>query len=174
MLRVTLFGLAAALSGRPLPAGAFGDFLPRKETWAMSDWWIEMTALNQAFYVLAAFFSLIFLWQFISALLGLAGESDVDVDTDIGADVDADLDVDVDADFDADADLDVDAIEIHSGSDAVESVAAFRVLSVRAILAFCTLFSWRWRCIWTRAKAAGRPSCWPPPGAWPAGAWWPC
>jgi hypothetical protein len=111
----------------------------------MIAWWSDLTGANQVFYVLAAFFSAIFVWQFISALLGMAGgEMDVEVDTDVDVDMDMDMDMDmdVDADVDFDADVDVDAIEAHSMADASESVAAFRYLSLRAILAFCTLFCW--------------------------------
>jgi len=95
----------------------------------MWDWWNDLSTLNQVFYGAAAFFSLIFAWQFIASLIGLAGG-----EMDIGDDVDADLD--------GDMDYDVDAVEGHSAVDAMESVQAFRILSVRAILAFFTLFSW--------------------------------
>ncbi len=37
----------------------------------MGEWWNALTTLNQVFYVLAGFFSLIFAWQLISALIGL-------------------------------------------------------------------------------------------------------
>lgn len=97
----------------------------------MIAWWSDLSGTNQAFYLLASFFSVIFLWQFVSSLLGLAGGD---------ADIDVDADVDVDADFDVD--VDIDAIDAHFAGDAVESVAAFHYLSIRAILAFCTLFSW--------------------------------
>jgi len=103
----------------------------------MIAWWSDLSGANQVFYVLAAFFSAIFLWQFISMLIGLAGgDTDVEMDTDVDVDVDADFDADLDAD------VDVDGIEGHSFEDASESVAAFRYLSLRAILAFCTLFCW--------------------------------
>ena len=94
----------------------------------MAEWWNGLTLLTQVFFCCAAFFSFIFLWQFIMSLIGLAGE--------------ADFDADVDADIDADAGMDIDDIEAASPEEAGESVLAFRVLSLRAILAFCTLFSW--------------------------------
>ncbi len=90
----------------------------------MSEWWSELESLTRGFYMAAGFFSLIFLWQFISSLIGLASE---------GVDVDVDMDIDV---------LDIDGVEGASIADAAESVAAFRVISIRAILAFCTLFCW--------------------------------
>jgi hypothetical protein len=99
----------------------------------MMDWWNDLSTLNQVFYGAAAFFSLIFAWQFIASLIGLSG-GDVDVE--------AGPDADVDADIDAGDGMDLDDVEAHSIEDAAESVAAFRILSVRAILAFFTLFSW--------------------------------
>jgi membrane protein implicated in regulation of membrane protease activity len=97
----------------------------------MMEWWKALSTINQVFYAVAAFFSVLFLWQFISSLIGLAG-----------SDVDADIDADVDADIDGDVDVDVDDIEAHSIEDAAESTMAFRIFSVRAILAFFTLFFW--------------------------------
>ena len=89
---------------------------------AIAEWWRELGGSNQAFYVAAGFFSLIFVWQFISALLGLS---------DGGADVDAGVDMDVDAD-----------IEAGSPDGAADTIAAFKVLSLRAVLAFLTMFFW--------------------------------
>jgi len=37
----------------------------------MLAWWSDLSGANQAFYVMASFFSAIFLWQFISALIDL-------------------------------------------------------------------------------------------------------
>jgi len=87
----------------------------------MIEWWTNLRSVNQVLYVLAAFFSLIFIWQFISSLIGLAGgEADVDVD----------------------ADVDAGDIEAHSLEDASDTVAAFRILSIRAVLAFLMLLCW--------------------------------
>ena len=85
-------------------------------TATIGDWWANLTTANQTFYVVAGFFSIVFIWQFLSSVIGLTG-GDLDIEAD------ADVDVDIDA-------------------DGVESVAAFRMLSIRAILAFCTLFFW--------------------------------
>jgi len=115
----------------------------------MMDWWNDLSTLNQVFYGAAAFFSLIFLWQFIASLIGLAGgdmdiaDHHVDGDVDVHADVHGDFDADVHGDVDFHAEHPgVDAVEGHSAADAAESVHAFRILSVRAILAFFTLFFW--------------------------------
>lgn len=95
----------------------------------MQAWWDNLTALNQGFYIAAAFFSVFLVWQLLAALIGLAG----------GEEADADL---TDA-HDADADA-LDAHELDHGefTDAAESMAAFRLLSIRSVLAFCTLFAW--------------------------------
>ena len=94
----------------------------------MMDWWRSLGELNQGLYIGAAFFSLLFLWQFISALLGLAGEG-------------ADAELDVDADIDIDG-VDLDDLEAANIEGAAESIASFKILSIRAVLAFCTLFCW--------------------------------
>ena len=104
----------------------------------MIQWWSDLTAVNQVFYAAAAFFSLIFLWQFISSLVGLSGgEADLEVDADMDVDVDGG-----DMDIDGGDGLEVDDIEAHSLEAAAESTAAFKVLTLRAILAFFTLFFW--------------------------------
>ena len=87
----------------------------------MFNWWNGLSTLNQAFYVGAVFFSTIFAWQFISTFGGLSGDGDV------GADADADVDIDL-----GEPDLVED----------VAGMATFRMLSIRSILAFGTLFSW--------------------------------
>jgi len=97
----------------------------------MIDWWQSLTAANQVFYGAAVFFSVFFVWQFIAALIGLSGgEGDVDVDA--GADMDVDADVDVD----------VDGIEAGSAADAVDTVTAFHLISIRSVLAFFMMFCW--------------------------------
>ena len=84
----------------------------------MAEWWTELTGINQAFYIAAGFFSLIFIWQFLSALIGFGDSGDVDVDA--------------------------DGLDMEAGSleDAADAVAAFKILSLRAIMASCTLFAW--------------------------------
>jgi len=105
----------------------------------MFEWWSNLAPLNQVFYGAAGFFSLIFLWQFLSSLIGLSG-GDTDFDADADIEVDAHLDVDADG-LDMDH-VDIDQIEAHSLEQAGESTVAFRVFSIRAILAFCTMFAW--------------------------------
>ena len=99
----------------------------------MSEWWGELTKLNQAFYGAAAFFSVFFIWQLVAALMGL--------DTD---EVDADADVDLDADGGVELDHDgtYDEFEQGAEADAAESTVAFKLLSIRSIITFFTLFTW--------------------------------
>lgn len=98
----------------------------------MGEWWAGLTTINQVFYGLAAFFGTLFVWQFIATLLGLSGESDADA----GGDVDADVDMD------ADVDTTYDQFEHSAEADAAETMAAFKMLSIRSVIAFFTLFSW--------------------------------
>ncbi len=90
----------------------------------MQEWWTGLAGATQFFYGMAAFFSVFFLWQIIAAFMGLNGD-DMDVDGDAG---DAGFDADVADDFDLD--------------DVVESSQAFKILSLRSIVTFFTLFSW--------------------------------
>ena len=93
----------------------------------MLAWWDGLVSLNQGFYVLAVFFSTVFVWQFISSLSAIGAETEAgDGDVEAGGDG-----PDVQAGDGAD-----DLLEDSSG------LATFRLLSVRSILAFGTLFSW--------------------------------
>lgn len=102
----------------------------------MGELWRELSTLNQVFAVAAAFFSVLFLWQMIGAITGLAG-GEADLDT-AGADADVDAgDADV---ADTDADVSHDGLEgDHGGAG---TMVAFKLLSLRSIIAFGTLFSW--------------------------------
>ncbi|MDD3277217.1 MAG: hypothetical protein PHP93_09225 [Kiritimatiellales bacterium] len=90
----------------------------------MQDWWINLAGATRIFYGMAAFFSVFFLWQIIAAFMGLSGD-DADIAGDSGADF-----------------SDVDAPDDIDHSDVVESSQAFKVLSLRSIITFFTLFSW--------------------------------
>ena len=114
----------------------------------MTTWWEGLTPLNQTLYGIAVLVSVPFAWQLIAALIGLSsGESDFGgVEApDVDVDVDVDLDVDVDVDGAAEA---IDVAHgaaggaVHGSGDAVATVFAFKLLSVRAILTFLTLFAW--------------------------------
>jgi hypothetical protein len=89
----------------------------------MMEWWDSLTKINQTFYSAAAFFSVFFIWQLIAVFFGL-DEGDSDVDGDI------------------DGDGTYDHFEHGAESDALESVTSFKLLSVRSIITFFTLFTW--------------------------------
>jgi hypothetical protein len=84
----------------------------------MNEWWGGLSGTVQFFYGMAAFFSVFFIWQMIGAFMGLDGDS-----MDMAGDV---TDVPDDMDFE----------------DVMESSEAFKVLSLRSIITFFTLFSW--------------------------------
>lgn len=90
----------------------------------MQEWWTGLAGATQFFYGMAAFFSVFFLWQIIAAFMGLDGD-DVGFDSDTGADF-GDMDTPDDVDH----------------SDVIESSQAFKILSLRSIVTFFTLFSW--------------------------------
>lgn len=84
----------------------------------ISNWWATLTPLNQWFFGAAAFFSVFFLGQLIMTIVGLAG-GEGDIDTQTG-----------------------DTMHHDAPDDAHDTVAAFKLLSVRSVIAFMTLFSW--------------------------------
>jgi hypothetical protein len=94
----------------------------------MQEWWVDLAGITQFFYGMAAFFSVFFLWQIIAAFMGLDGD-----DMDLGG-TSADVDLDVDLAADAPDEINLD--------DVVESSQAFKILSLRSIVTFFTLFSW--------------------------------
>ena len=81
-------------------------------------WWGALQPLNRWFYVAAAVCSVFFLWQLVSAIVGLGGHE-------------AGLDSSAEPNW-----------EHQTPNDAVDSVSTFKLLSVRSIIAFFTLFSW--------------------------------
>ncbi len=96
----------------------------------MTAWWSNISSINQVFYSVAAFFSIFFIWQLISALMGLDAD---DADTGDAGDV---------SDGDLDTDHTYDDFEDGAESDSADTTMAFKLLSIRSIITFCTLFSW--------------------------------
>lgn len=86
----------------------------------MAEWWGGLTGLNQFFYAGAAFFSVFLLWQLVASLTGLSADHDVDGGVGHLDDLTAD----------------------HHGADAADTAMAFKLLSVRSIISFFTLFCW--------------------------------
>jgi hypothetical protein len=95
----------------------------------MMEWWESLTGINRAFFSAAAFFSVFFLWQLLAALLGLGDEDGGGAHD--GADGMA-----------SDVDGHGDAFEDGAHVDSSETVMAFKLLSIRAIITFCTMFTW--------------------------------
>jgi len=93
------------------------------------------TFLNSVYWGAALFFSVLFAWQLLAALFGhLSGGDQIDAGGahDVGAG-----DHDVGA-----ADHEVAGHAGHEPGQAVESVATFKLLSVRSVTAFGLLFGW--------------------------------
>ncbi len=91
----------------------------------MQEWWAGLSGATRFFYGMATFFSVFFLWQIIAAFMGLGGD-----EADFGGDVDGEIDFDGDVPDDVDMD------------DIADSSQAFKMLSLRSIITFFTLFSW--------------------------------
>ena len=91
----------------------------------MTEWWADLTTLNRAFYYAALFFGVLFLWQIIAALIGL-GDHDADGECEVTCD----------------HDVTYEDFEHGAESDAVDSTVSFRILGVRSVITFFTLFTW--------------------------------
>jgi len=87
-------------------------------TGALAGWWEGLTVLNRVFYAVAIFFGVLFLWQLAASILGIGGG---DEGVDSGPDAMG---------------------EHHPPPDGSETLTAFKLLSVRSLLAFFTLFFW--------------------------------
>ena len=97
----------------------------------MAVWWDGLLSLEKFFYFVAVPSTLVLFIQFVFSLLGLSGDSDLDVG---GLDTDVDLQVDFDLhDVDMHS-MDMNDVDI-SGLD-------FQFVSFRTIIAFLTVFSW--------------------------------
>ena len=71
----------------------------------MYAWWNGLSVLNRGFYVVAVFFGVLFAWQLVATLLGLGGDGVSDGDV---------------------------AADDPTGGDAVETMSAFKLLSIRS------------------------------------------
>ena len=110
----------------------------------MTIWWSGLSPLNHVFWGLVVLFTTLFAWQLVAAFSGLLISADGDLDADAGTDLGGEDqmfggdagDGDVpDADL-AEATGEGYAAHVNAG------VAMFRLLSLRSVLAFMTLFSW--------------------------------
>jgi len=87
----------------------------------MMEWWAGLAGLNQCFYGAALVFSAFFIWQLVMAILGLGGHEDVT--SHVGS-------------------LDHSGVDHTAAADAEATVVAFKLVGVRSVLAFLTLFFW--------------------------------
>ena len=99
----------------------------------MASFWQEMSGLQQVFFAAAVFFSVIFLWQMLAALMGLAGGEDADM---AGGHPDAD---NYDFDHQDSGAMEDGEVQDHPGEGTMH---AFKLLSLRSIIAFGLLFCW--------------------------------
>lgn len=100
-----------------------------------TNWWHGLTTLNQWFYSGAAFFSILFLWQLLGGYLGLVDVHGADVDHPDFSGGHGGLDH-------PDASHGGSGDSSHSATGEHGTVVDFKLISVRSILAFCTLFFW--------------------------------
>jgi len=98
----------------------------------MEAWWHGLGDVNKGFAISALFFSVLFIWQVIGTLIGLAGDGGADHGVGSFDHQDASVGHDVSGDGTGD-----DAHGHHMGSD-----VAFSLVSIRSLLAFGMLFSW--------------------------------
>lgn len=94
----------------------------------MNEWWDGLCAVNRGFYMAAIGFGVIFVWQLLAMLFGLGGD-DVDGDIDHGG-------------MDGSHDGTYGDFEHGAHSDALETIDAFKLFSMRSIVTFFTLFTW--------------------------------
>lgn len=83
-----------------------------------SAFWSGLSVLNRALFVSAAFFSVFFVWQMIAAFIGIGGDGGIDDGSSATPDT-----------------------QDHP-PDTHETVSLFKMVSVRSVMAFATLFSW--------------------------------
>ena len=97
-------------------------------TASWSDWWSALPVMTQAFYAAASLLSLLFLWQLVMALMGMGHHGDVPTAGDMHVETDLQAGV--------------GSMEAHAAGDVAETITSFRLISVRSVLAFFTLFFW--------------------------------
>jgi len=93
----------------------------------MMEWWYSLPSISPSlpyFYLGALFFSVIFGWQLIMSLIGIGHDMADDVTSHV------------------DMGVDHTQLDPTANVDAHESLLAFKLLSIRSILAFFTLFFW--------------------------------
>ncbi len=92
----------------------------------MTQWWNELSNLQQLFYYCAIPSTIVLFIQTLLSIIGLGNDTDIDAD------------IDVEVDYDSGFDGDTDVAEL----DQIESTASLKFFSIRGIVAFFTLFGW--------------------------------
>lgn len=95
----------------------------------MIAWWVSLTLLGQVFACIAIPATLILVIQTVLSIIGISGGADGDIDAD--TDVPDDISVDCDGVFGPDVPDFEDSLD-----------PGFRLLSLRSIIAFLTIFGW--------------------------------
>jgi hypothetical protein len=91
--------------------------------------WDSLSALNRGFYCAAAFFGVFFVWQLVATLLGLGGDGLADGDGVSG--------------------------DHGTGGDADQTMSVFKLLSIRSVITFLTLFTWGGAMYLTAGRSVG-------------------
>lgn len=105
----------------------------------MAEWWQNLDTLSRFFFSAALFFSVFFLWQVFASFGGVGdgAESGDGGDMDVSG-----HDVDTGGGGHGSHDGVYDHFEHGAQHDAVESVASFKIISLRSLITFFTLFCW--------------------------------
>lgn len=123
----------------------------------MLTWWASLSGTSQGFFVAAVFFSTLFIWQLVSSIAAV-GDTGAEVHAGDAGGAGADAHVDVggahvgdmhagdmhagDVPNDVAHDLVHDGAQDQAAQHEVSGLHTFRLLSIRSLLAFGTLFSW--------------------------------
>jgi hypothetical protein len=110
----------------------------------MEQWWQALTSLEKFFYYIAIPSTVVLAIQFILTLMGIGGNSDVDMDME--SDMDFDFNADMDVSFDPSIEVDgydptVD-FDADGAADELQVMGDFRFVTFRGIIAFFTIFGW--------------------------------
>jgi hypothetical protein len=110
------------------------------------EWWAGLNLITQIFFAAAVFFGILFLWQLLASVLGIGGDHgfDHDVSHDFSHDVSHEISHDAAHGSQQSPSL-AETTGDHTASPAhahEHPGPTFRLLTVRSVLAFFTLFTW--------------------------------
>lgn len=101
----------------------------------MTEWWEALTSLGRVFACVAIPATLVLVIQTVLSVIGLCGDGDADVNVNDSVDLDGDGIPDVPEMHDG-----VFGGDVNDVNDGIDS--GFRLLSLRSIVAFLTIFGW--------------------------------